>query len=62
MSLFFTAGLLLAGALLEPITFTATVADDAAGCDRSYTLSTFGNAIITDFFLHENDARPGRGL
>lgn len=47
------------GSNLRLLQFTTILAGETIGCTRSYTLCTLGGALVSDFFLYRNDAKPG---
>ena len=53
-----TLALYLSGATTELIQFTSIGVGDTAGCEKSYNLVTFGNAMISTLALTDNDALP----
>jgi len=58
--LFATAvGLFLSGSLLESIRFTSVLGGESAGCVREYNVYGIGMALLSDFFLLANTAKPG---
>jgi hypothetical protein len=54
-----TLALYLSGASTELIQFTSKGVGDNAGCEKSYNLVTFGNAMVSTLALTDNDALAG---
>ena len=51
--------LFITGSTVEVLRFTTILAGETNGCPKSYSLYTLGAALVSDFFLYENDATLG---
>jgi hypothetical protein len=51
-----STALLVAGSVLELISFTSVLGGETMGCPRRYTLYTLGAALVSDFALTDNAA------
>jgi uncharacterized membrane protein YecN with MAPEG domain len=51
-----STALLVAGSVLELISFTSVLGGETMGCPRRYTLYTLGTALVSDFSLTDNAA------
>ena len=52
-------GLFLAGSLMDVVSFTAVIGGDTVACEKSYTLYSLGTALVSEFALQDNSAKPG---